>query len=189
MFVEILLGLASLLVIAYFYCHRQWKYWTKRGIYQIQPSFPFGTLSPFFTKSEAFIDMMIRQGKETGDRPFYGGYFLRSPVLFVKDVDLVKQITVKDFDYFIDRNSSSMKEIFLGGNTRADKIWSKQLTSAEGDEWKNIRATFTPIFTSGKMKAMMIFIQESCVNLFNAIDNFATTKEDFELKECLGKFR
>ena len=189
MFVEILLGLASLLVIAYFYCHRQWKYWTKRGIYQIQPSFPFGTLSPYFTKSEAMVNCMIRQGKEAGDRPFYGGYFLKNPVLFVKDVDLVKQITVKDFEYFINRRSSTMRDIFFAGTTRTDKIWSTQMTSAEGDEWKNIRATFTPIFTSGKMKAMMIFIQESCSKLSNAFNNFATTKEDFELKECVGKFR
>ena len=188
MYQEIILGLATLFVLAYFYFHSQWKYWTKIGVFQTKPTFPFGTLSAFFTKQEAFIDFAKRQGDEAGNRPFYGGYFLLSPVLFLKDVDLVKQVTVKDFDHFVDRNSSTMKEIFFGGKTRTDDIWRKQMTSAEGDEWKNIRATFTPIFTSGKMKAMMIFIQEGCGNLFNAFDQFASKNEEFELKECLGKF-
>ena len=128
-------------------------------------------------------------GKLAGDRPFYGGYFFTNPVLLIQDADLVKQILIKDFDYFVDRNGPVMKNLFFGGKTRTDKIWSKQMTSAEGDEWKNIRATFTPIFTSGKMKAMMIFIRESCSNLVKAFDKYANNNEDFELKEVLGKYR
>ena len=104
MYQEIFLGLATLLVLTYFYFHQQWKYWTKRGVFQTQPTFPFGTLGAFFTKSEAFLDFAKRQGQEAGNRPFYGGYFLLNPVLFLKDVDLVKQVTVKDFDHFVDRN-------------------------------------------------------------------------------------
>ena len=126
MYQEIILGLATLFVLAYFYFHSQWKYWTKIGVFQTKPTFPFGTLSAFFTKQEAFIDFAKRQGDEAGNRPFYGGYFLLSPVLFLKDVDLVKQVTVKDFDHFVDRNSSTMKKIFFGGKT---------LNSEEMLEW------------------------------------------------------
>ena len=68
------------------------------------------------------------------------------------------------------------------------KIWRKQLTNAEGEEWKLIRSTFSPIFTSGKMKAMMILLQESCSNLIKAMDNYAQNKEEFELRQLLGKY-
>ena len=74
------------------------------------------------------------------------------------------------------------------GNHKTDKIWQKQMSSASGEEWKNIRSTFTPIFTAGSMKAMMVFIQESCGKLITAMESFAEKNEDFEAKECLGKF-
>jgi len=38
--------------------------------------------------------------------PWYGGYFLASPVLVVRDVDVVKDIMVKKFDHFTDRTNS-----------------------------------------------------------------------------------
>ena len=47
---------------------------------------------------------------------------------------------------------------------------------------------FTPIFTSGKMKAMLIFMQETCNQLVNCLDNYADTNEDFELKDTFGKY-
>ena len=64
----------------------------------------------------------------------------------------------------------------------------KQMTNLEGEEWKEIRSTFTPIFTSGRMKAMIIFMQNTCNQLMQCMDKCADKKEDFELKEILGKY-
>ena len=61
------------------------------------------------------------------------------------------------------------------------------MTSLQGEEWKNVRSTFSPIFTSGKMKAMLIFMQECCANLITAFDKHAENDESFELKNILGK--
>ena len=62
------------------------------------------------------------------------------------------------------------------------------LAMCEGEEWKNIRSTFTPIFTSGKMKAMMVFVQETCKRLINELDDLSEKKEAFELRDLLGKY-
>ena len=62
------------------------------------------------------------------------------------------------------------------------------MINLEGEEWKDIRSTFTPIFTSGRMKAMIIFMQNTCNQLMQCMDQCADTKEDFELKEILGKY-
>ena len=109
------------------------------------------------------------------------------PILIVKDADLVRHILVKDFEYLVDRNGGGFKN-FMETGVRTDEIWNKQMTNASGEEWKNIRSTFTPIFTAGKMKAMLIFMQESCKQLLNGIDEYAENKEPFELKEMLGKY-
>ena len=105
----------------------------------------------------------------------------------IKDPDLIRQITIKDFEYFVDRSGNSMNKRMFG-NHKVDKIWQKQMSNAHGEEWKNIRSTFTPIFTAGSMKSMMVFIQESCGKLISAMESFADKNEDFEAKECLGKF-
>ena len=110
-------------------------------------------------------------------------------IAYIKDVDLVRNILVKDFDSFVDRASSNFKHIFDKSGSLTDKIWGKQMTSASGDEWKNIRSTFSPIFTAGKMKAMLIFMQETCSQLQTCIDKHADKNDDFELKNMLGKYR
>jgi len=57
-----------------------------------------------------------------------------------------------------------------------------------GDEWKDVRSTFSPIFTSGKMKAMMVFIRETSQNLTKEIHGHATDGKEVELKDVFGKF-
>ena len=73
-------------------------------------------------------------------------------------------------------------------NQLAEKILMEQMSSAEGDRWKSIRSTFTPIFTSGKMKAMMVYVQQTCKRLTDALDELAEKNEEFELKKLLGKY-
>ena len=107
--------------------------------------------------------------------------------MIIKDVDLARQILVKDFDHFIDRFDSTFEKIFKSG-TLTDKIWEMQMVNVKGDLWKNIRSTFTPIFTSGKMKAMLIFMQESSKHLVKGFEQKADMNEEFELKSMTGKF-
>ena len=107
--------------------------------------------------------------------------------MIIKDVDLARQILVKDFDHFIDRFDSTLEKCYKSG-TLTDKIWDMGMVNAKGDLWKNIRSTFTPIFTSGKMKAMLIFMQETCDQLVNAFDKYAEKNEAFEVKRVLGSY-
>ena len=187
MWIEICLGAVALSALFYFYMTKKFDYWTKRGVYQIKPSFPFGSMKAFFMQNEHLNDTMLEHAKETKGSPFYGAYFLRSPMLFLTDAEMIKQITIKDFDYFVDRNPSKFAAV-KKTNQLADKILIEQMTSAEGDRWKSIRSTFTPIFTSGKMKAMMVYVQETCKRLTDELDELAVKNEEFELKELLGKY-
>ena len=168
MWLEIAAVIVALVFLVYLLFKRKYQYWNSKGVYQIKPSFPVGSIPEFFTKSRAFNDVLIDHAKETQGLPYYGIYFLSSTVLMIKDPDLIRQITIKDFDHFVDRNGvRTHKKMF--GNTMTDIIWSKQMSNAVGEEWKNIRSTFTPIFTAGSMKAMMVFIQESCRQLIKTM--------------------
>ena len=62
------------------------------------------------------------------------------------------------------------------------------MANAVGDQWRDIRSTFTPIFTSGKMKAMLRFLLETTRGLTGEFQRKASAGEEFELKETFGKF-
>ena len=186
---ELLILTSSFLaLIFYLYITKNWNYWKRKNVLQMDPSFPFGSLPAFFTKSAAISDVLRDHAAKSRGLPFYGIYFLRQPFLVITDPDLIKQITIKDFDYFVDRMSGTLKDLFFGGNTRTAKIWRQQLTNAEGEEWKLIRSTFSPIFTSGKMKGMMTLLQEKCSKLIENMEGFAVQNTEFELRKLLGKY-
>ena len=46
----------------------------------------------------------------------------------------------------------------------------------------------TPDYNAGKMKAMMVFINETGNRLITTMDKLAESGEDFETKHVLGKF-
>ena len=187
MWIEILTVILGLFILLYWSFKKKYKYWKTKGVYQIEPSFPFGSMAEVFTGKKAMHDIYLAQSRETINLPFYGVYLFARPSLIVRDPDLIKQITIKDFEYFVDRNSQGANQRFYG-KTKVDQIWANQLLTVTGEKWKNIRSTFTPIFTGRKMKAMTVFIQESCKNLVRALDKYAEKNEAFEAKDFVGRF-
>ncbi len=56
-----------------------------------------------------------------------------------------------------------------------------------GDDWRTIRTTFTPIFTSGKLKGMMPIVSKILDQLVDEIGAYADAGEMFNCKESFGK--
>lgn len=55
---------------------------------------------------------------------YYGGYQGTKPIIILKDPDLIKQITVKDFDHFVDHNVFAPNE--------SESLRQKNLVSLKG---------------------------------------------------------
>lgn len=84
-------------------------------------------------------------------------YFsMDKPNLLVNDLSLAKNIMIKDFDHFIDRRTIPMDE-----NAGSNKYFANMLTMLKGEKWKQMRSTISPVFTSGKLKAMSTLINKA----------------------------
>ena len=77
----------------------------------------------------------------------------------------MRQILVKDFYHFFQDRDPTLGIHLAKSEHKADIINRKRLTNARGNEWKNLRTTLSPLFTAGKMKAMIPFMQETCSRL------------------------
>merc|ERR1711970_744858 len=185
MWLEIFLILVTLLLVLYRYVTKSFGKWKDLGIPYSKGYFPFGSYN--FLSGRHLDDMSGDNHRRFADEKYFGWFLLGKPVLAINDVNIIKQIQVKDFDHFVDRTSDAVnRTMFRGGEL--DKLWMMQLTSITGDEWKEVRSAFTPIFTSGKMKGMLKFIKHVAGNLSEEMEQKAKEGEDFELKDVFGKF-
>lgn len=189
MLLELLILLASILAFVLYKVKQGHQYWQKLGVKVPKNSFPIGS-SPFLNweillGQKNLVQVAEDQYNDCYDQRYYGVYLFANYALVLKDPELIKTITIKDFNYFVDRNSKGTQRLFEG---KYDIAWKKQMTNVSGEEWKDIRSTFSPIFTSGKMKGMVKFINEVNNRLADEFGVYAKSGDEAELKTLFGKF-
>ena len=109
-----------------------------------------------------------------GGHGFFGG----EKNIMVFDLSLIKQMFIKDFDYF------TGKAKFDFGNKYLDNA----LFMLEGENWRQARHASTPVFTSGKLKKMSRLMNKVAEDLVAQLDKFASTGEEVDAKELSLKF-
>ncbi|XP_017782505.1 PREDICTED: cytochrome P450 9e2-like [Nicrophorus vespilloides] len=140
-----------------YYLVKQHTYWRNKNVTQ-GPIVPiFGDNLHTVFRNESFFHMIIRIYQRFSNERYTGFYQMNNPMLLIRDPELLKMITVKDFEYFTDHMS------FLP--VHSDPLWNKNLLALKGDKWKEMRATISPVFTSSKMRAMFYLINECAEGL------------------------
>ncbi|CAH1253372.1 CYP3A43 [Branchiostoma lanceolatum] len=109
-----------------------------------------------------------------------GAFNGMSPMLLVSDPELLKEIFVKQFHNFVNRQRE-VQDINV-------KPFSRQVFQMRDEDWKNVRTTLTPAFSSSKLKQMIASIDSCADQLVENINSFATTKESFDVRELTGAF-
>ena len=71
------------------------------------------------------------------DEDYFGTYLFGKPMLTINHPDLVRDVLVKNFNCFVDRNDVNLNKCFDGGDI--DQLWKNQLTALAGDDWKDVR--------------------------------------------------
>lgn len=154
------------------------RYWERRGIKTLQPSFPFGNLMPVVLQQASMGEYIARIYAQSRER-FIGIYAIYRPLLVVRDPDLIRTIFIKDFAYFQDRG------IYV--DEQNDPL-SGHLFALGGDKWKNLRVKLSPVFTSGKLKAMFSTLLACGGSLQSHIQRYADGPDCIEMREMAARF-
>lgn len=169
----------AVILFIYIFYKKTFEYWKSRGVPYVEPQFPYGNSKGVGTKfhTYAFVKRVYNELKSQGS---VGGVYISfRPTAIITDLDLIKTILVKDFNYFPNRGSYY--------NSKDDPI-SEHISNIENEQWKNVRSKLTPTFTSGKLKMMFDTIQNISEKFMATIERESATDGSLEIKEIMARF-
>ena len=100
-----------------------------------------------------------------------GTFEFKTPAFMLRDPELIKRITVKDFDYFMDHRTFFTAE--------SDPLFANALVLLTGQKWKDMRATLSPAFTGSKIRNMFSLIGVCTIKTQLYGENNMFDKKDF----------
>ncbi|XP_019531005.3 probable cytochrome P450 6d5 [Aedes albopictus] len=174
-----LVVIAILAVFAVILISYQFRYWIRRGVPQLQPSFPFGDFGEFFRQKHGIPMTYANIYARSRHLPYVGIYLSMRPALIVNDPQMVKDILGRDFDHFHDRG--------LHVNEETDPL-SGNLFSLGGVTWKNLRAKLTPTFTSGCLKGMLPILVDKAMVLQKRFAMELSSQSSIEVKDLFARY-
>nr|CAB3235834.1 cytochrome P450 3A14 [Phallusia mammillata] len=171
--------IATLLCLARFYLHRKWQFLKKLNIPHYPPSIlKIGTLR-YNAKPSEFFTSDLEMKKKFG--MVYGQYMGWSPRIVISDPDILKQIMIKEFNNFYDRQKSLQK---VNG-----KALNNGLTNITGDTWRRVRHTISPMFSTSKLRSMIGVIDKCADEMVENLQSIAKDNDGvFDTKGVFGKY-
>ncbi|XP_031353175.1 cytochrome P450 9e2-like [Photinus pyralis] len=175
-----LIVLVLLLVVFYKKAIKPLSYWKDRGVPHKKALPLIGNSSVLIFKHKSFLEYVEDIYNEFPNDRYYGLHQFTRPLLCIRDLDLIKRITVKDFDQFVDHNN------FVVDNV--DSLMSKNLINLKGQTWRDMRATLSPSFTSRKMRAMFLLFSECSQQVVEFFERKDEGVIQVEMKDLFTRF-
>uniref|UniRef100_U5EUU8 Putative cytochrome n=1 Tax=Corethrella appendiculata TaxID=1370023 RepID=U5EUU8_9DIPT len=176
----ILLVLISIILLIYLYLRHTYSYWKSRNFPFVEPALLYGNMKGFGKVHQAFIIQELYKKFRAGGYKVAGMYFLILKTVLIIDPEVIKNVLVKDFNYFHDRG--------MYNDEKSDPL-SAHLFSIGGQQWRNLRAKLSPTFTSGKMKLMFNTIIDIAKDLDKTLHkNYSDKHCEIEVKDILARF-
>ncbi|XP_051165547.1 cytochrome P450 6B4-like [Leptopilina boulardi] len=181
----ILASIAFVLFLLYFYLSWQYNYWQRRGIPSAKGTIPgLGHMLPVFTVQKSMGTLGEDIYKEGKNYSMIGFYRLFTPLLLIRDPELVKNVLLTNF-------SSFSENPFKINCLEKDELISLNPFFVNGEKWKQARAPLTNSFSSMKLKMMLSLVLNVGSKLSNYLHNQCkdnNDKIDLNLKKLCHKF-
>ncbi|XP_059607669.1 probable cytochrome P450 9f2 [Phlebotomus argentipes] len=183
MLVELLLLVAAALFTKFIIDkgYKNENYFKERGVKYSEPYYFVGNSGNIFTRQKSILKWLCDAYSSFPNERVCGTFEFRSPLLVIRDPELIKCLMIKEFDHFVNR-----RNIFVDEN---DPAICKSLFLLRGNDWRDMRATLSPAFTGSKMRLMFELISE-CSNQMVAFVNKETKEkgiQTYEMKDFCSR--
>ncbi|CAN7999416.1 unnamed protein product, partial [Ixodes hexagonus] len=146
------------------------------GIPGPTPSLIYGNIREIREKGvvAALDEWISKYGDIVG---FYNG---ATPVLVVKDLDLIKRVQIQDFSNFRDRGVASL---FV----RIHHLTSMSLSNSTGVRWRSMRKALQSAFTPSKLRKLGSVTDLCCDEFMNILGSREVQGKTFEVGQAFQK--
>ncbi|KAI8436354.1 hypothetical protein MSG28_004388 [Choristoneura fumiferana] len=149
------------------------------------PALPLvGDMGGVTMQTEHTVDVLTRAYNSFSDDRFVGRYEFMTPYVMIRDPELLKKVTVKDFDYFVDRS--------LVIDAKVEPLFGRALIGLRSEEWREMRATLSPAFTSSKIRQMVPFMVDVGERMMSSLKSKIEQSEsgyiDLEAKNLTSRY-
>lgn len=142
-----------ILIIIYLCVFRNWNHFSKRGLKFIRGWPLLGTQFNVFIGGESICDSFVSIYKKFPNESVFGVYgLLGDAVYFIRDIEMIKRLTTKDFDSFANHRFHIKQE--------SDALFGRTLLVMRDQQWKDARSYVSPAFTGSKMRQMLSLITQ-----------------------------
>lgn len=113
MAMEILCACVVILYLLYYYLTADFAYWTSRGINGPKPVLFFGNIAEFMLGKKCIGDIYKEIYDQYSKESMVGMFVRGNPALILRDPKYIKQVLIKDFVIFADRDAIVYEKVFL----------------------------------------------------------------------------
>nr|XP_026493625.1 probable cytochrome P450 9f2 [Vanessa tameamea] len=179
MIVEIVIFLLTSLAGYFLYRHK-WvhRYFEEKGVKYVAGIPVFGNVFKSTFQYKHLFDDLDAVYKAFPDEKYVGYIEGITPIILIRDPELMKAITIKDFDHFVDHKEFFSEEI--------DSLFGGSLIMMKGDKWHDMRTTLSPAFTGSKMRKMMPFMTEISSNIIEHLKGHLN--EDIDVEDLIRRY-
>ncbi|KAI4501165.1 hypothetical protein M0802_003538 [Mischocyttarus mexicanus] len=175
-----ILAFVIVILSIYYYVFKDLSYFKKVGLPYLEPWPLLGNMASAFFRKKTMADITIDAYNVHKDAKYVGFFDLGSPVLIVRDPELIKTIAVKSFDSF-PNHRSFIDEV-------QDPLFGKNLFALQDTRWKETRAMLTPAFTLSKLKGMFKLMNECGADFTEFLSKMPNDKKTIEMKDVFTRY-
>ncbi|XP_011633772.1 cytochrome P450 9e2-like [Pogonomyrmex barbatus] len=179
-YIIILSTIAGALIL-YYFLFKNMNYFKKYGIPHVKPLPIVGNMGPAIFRQQSLTDFVKMMYNLNPNAKYVGMYdFWQNPIIVLRDLELIKSVTLKHFDNFMDH--------FGVLDEQQDPFFGKNLIALRGDRWREVRSILSPAFTSSKMKSMFKLMSNCGVNFSTYLTQLPPEKRTMELKNIFTRY-
>ena len=114
---QILCAISIVILTIYYYYSLKYAFWKDRGISGPKPIIFFGNLGNSIIKKKSLSETVKKWYDDYKHESVFGIFEGTIPVLVINDLDMIKDILIRDFSLFVDRGFHIFPKVLQNFNS------------------------------------------------------------------------